>query len=761
MFILKMSLEGLIKFKKRTLVLFAIIFLLVLGIVGVNSISVTNTLTEQYRLQKTTGKWQYAVYDGSFEESHTFDLVGSMYHLGSKDNMVIGSFDQTMMDLSVFTFLKGRFPQNQQELIVTESNLAPLGLEYGINQDLTLLINGIEQTFTVVGVIQNYQKNWPVYEVLPTIITTNMTSDHVSVFGYSEIPRYIESDTYYKNEIPYPMMSDPNGPNYATWWMGDKAVTSQRKTLSQAFEIMALFTLFTMYRFSSDFYSKKIKMLRHLGISRIQSAFYIIIHTIIYGLITMLSFKILGLLIPKALSLVPETIAGIDHNVLKQSTTTVSVGVMVLHLLVNSKVLIEPLVPSFNLPSKRGLLLKKGLSYTLILAITIGFVSMISVPIMEIVDQAYPDYRWSIDTHSSSYNYRVQEPNLSKDFVKEYLEGTNNFKVDTIPFDDWSRLVNHESVESYQAKLAVSVLMKNPEDTNTNEFSTVSFIYLDEVKLNTLKSTGLKVSDDFISGKTFIELKYDEDSPISNTGDLFRINERHDFILESDNIIPPEVELGSGYYISQEGMERLGYDINTVSHINLSLNIEADADAYDHFIYKNASKYWIDNEHVNHDLLMVQYSNILQLLFVQCVLYLFFGAGLIVSSLVNEGLERRKEIGLKKLLGFSTNDLVRSFSLKFIIIMFFSIIPAFLIGHKMYLTRIYNQYVQDAVRAQENVMPYREYLSQFINKGLGDGFYLNVILSLIIILVVISLLLQIIAYIMVKPSPFELIDEKE
>lgn len=194
----------------------------------------------------TYGRWDTAVFEATptsitaVNNNQLIQEVGNMNIYGSvqvngKQLGNIGSIDKQFEQMSHWKLKKGHYPNASNELLIESFVLDYLGMNYTLNQNLTLsvqcvdskgTVHVIEKTFMICGILENYSANWIAtnsllnYIILPdddflpykkTNLFINPKKNYDSIF--SEIN--LDHNVFEKNnrvEIYYQPFSNQNKP---------------------------------------------------------------------------------------------------------------------------------------------------------------------------------------------------------------------------------------------------------------------------------------------------------------------------------------------------------------------------------------------------------------------------------------------------------------------------------------------------------------------------------------------------------------------
>ncbi len=760
MFIVKLSLQSLLNNKKRTLTLSAIISLLILAIVSVNFFNVSSILSEQHRRKLDGGGWHYAMYDGEFDDTRYLLKVGSMYQLESPYN--IGSFDEDMLELSYFNFVKGRAPKNSREIILTLEAVQNLSLNFDVNQSLQLEIDGVMLDFTVVGIIREYENAWMVGSnidfIFPSIITTGYISNEISQFALTD-NKYLSNEDYVANVLVFPQLSDPSSETYRYWWIQDQAALQTRTFLSNALVLLGLFAVFTLFRFTSSFYEQKVLLLRQLGINKVEAAIYLFIHTLYYVVLSIIVFYLSSTLLVSLFSLNTAMRYGIDNSLLSSSMRLFVVGVALLHLILNSKVIVMRLIANTKILTYKSIMIGRVLQWTMILMFYVGGFSMMLPSLLEINDTLYPTYSNLVKSHSDSYSYGLlagSDINYDKDNVLD----SNRY----IPKSIWTKFLNHEDVIEFESHLTPTFIYHlESYPYNEHAFKTIGIRYIDEQAINELVASGVNITPDFIDGKSLVMIENIEDVDAYNNihiGSNIIINEKQVYSLDDYRVIEGEDELSKyeGILASEAFFESYAIDIDLRTSFTLKLDAKADANAFDSFFSRNNGGMNIVNRHMDHDISMADTKGQLIFSLTQLGLFLVVSMVLLISAYINELVIRKQEIGLKKLIGFSNTEIMVQSTGKYLIVGLLSIGPAMAFGVWQYVSKLYKNYLL-YLDAGDSIVPFNTYMTEFVSKSWA--LIISTGLFLLVFIVIIMVVIGIISWVLIARNPFELIDEKE
>lgn len=174
--------QGLLRRRKNSLLLFAVLFLSFAF--SVASLAVTGTMakTNEEYLLDTYGAWMGAIVDGSkkdeefLREAEWLDTLGVSRSAGTfANNVSIGTADEGFFEMSRFTMQSGRMPRAADEIAIEANTLDYLGYDPEPGQTITLTVSfsanynqtvEVEMDFKLCGVLRAYSNVWSVWSRL-------------------------------------------------------------------------------------------------------------------------------------------------------------------------------------------------------------------------------------------------------------------------------------------------------------------------------------------------------------------------------------------------------------------------------------------------------------------------------------------------------------------------------------------------------------------------------------------------------------------
>lgn len=764
MYVIKLSLQSLIKNKKRTFTVCSIISILILAIVGVNFFSVSSTLSEEHIRKLKHGGWHYAIYGNTFDDQYYLNDIGTMYKLDSPNN--IASFDKSMMELSYFKFIKGRMPENNTEVILTIGEIENLSLGIDINQEIILDVMGENTSFTIVGIIENYDAMWMLgpnldFE-LPGIVTTGFSSNQVSQFATSDYRNLTKKD-YVINTLAFPELTDSNSDEYRFWFMQNKRNENVRAFLTDTLVLISLLSMFIIFRVETSYYRDKILFLRHLGITKIESVLYLLVHTLLYSIFATLVFFIGSFSLQSIFSLNVSMRYGIDKYLFYDSIKLFLSGLIIIHLTLNARSVWSPLVANKKIPTRRSIVFDRLTQGLLILSIFIISFSLILPSLLELNDRIYGSYRNMVEAHNQSFKYRLSVRNST---VIDF-DGVSDPKM-FITKPLWTLFMNHKDVETFDSELKVTFDYRfDWEQYQEGTFSRILIRYVDEEDIKQIKQSGVSITDSFREGNSLIYINHDympEEFNGLEVGANIIINEDRVFsigaLVENDE----DSEFDSkdlisnkygGMVASKAFFDSFGLDTDLRTSIELKLKQDANPYHFDSYISRNIGGHSVSNMHMEYDIILANTKNQLIYHLTQIGLFLVVYFSLNISVFLNELVSHKQEILLKRLIGFSNIEIMVHIVRKYLIIGLLSLVPALGIGLLQYVNTLHTEHVLIMLQINSSPKTYFDYLRQFLYLETTWTLISTVLVCLVVTITLLIIVISILLLFAFKSNPLD------
>ncbi len=180
-----LALQGIKRRRRSSLLLFAVLCLsFAFAIVTLSVSGSMKKTNEEYRLD-TFGTWQGAVPDGLAEDEDFFREQSWLSELGIVKSVgglssggavkAFGTADETFLSMGRLGLQDGRWPKQENEIVIEAAALSALGFDYTLGQKITLQttlptkpaqgeLSGpgvtVEHTYTLCGVLREYSSLW-------------------------------------------------------------------------------------------------------------------------------------------------------------------------------------------------------------------------------------------------------------------------------------------------------------------------------------------------------------------------------------------------------------------------------------------------------------------------------------------------------------------------------------------------------------------------------------------------------------------------
>ncbi|NPC91812.1 ABC transporter permease [Bacillus sp. WMMC1349] len=173
MFWMKFAFQSLFQRKKLFFVILLVIAISMIFLIMVNS--ATNdivTFTKEKSYEKygehhgvmnglTDKQLNKLKNNSSIKKAGSISLVGYTKQVHNSNlGATIGWMDQAALQLGHIGLLKGRMPKDQHELAIESYLQQAFNGENPLGKTVKLKIEGIEESFKIVGIIENYSANW-------------------------------------------------------------------------------------------------------------------------------------------------------------------------------------------------------------------------------------------------------------------------------------------------------------------------------------------------------------------------------------------------------------------------------------------------------------------------------------------------------------------------------------------------------------------------------------------------------------------------
>lgn len=657
MYEIKLGLQALIRNRKRTLTTSGIILLLIFFVVLINVLTYTNRANQDVQREMLYGSWSHAFTDEG--KSELFETVGSFYKITEN----VGSFDKAMFELANFEYYRGRKPQNEHEVILTLDALNILGVDYELNQSIT--IDNIQ--FKLVGIIFPYDVDWVGSEEFqyPRMITTLRTSSDSVYFGkMSKLTPFFEVDDYMAvNTYAYPYI-DATGEMFQKRNEETATMDVQSLKLTQFLLLAMIVVLAVVFRSNAEFYQKRLDILAHQGMTRWGMVRYILPQLIFYVALVPLSFYIIPVLIE--LVLLPSKQIRYDNNVSNLTYASLRAMTMVALLCVASFIF-----ERFKFQQNLKL---KVVQSALVFIISFITVFIVTPQTIILIEERIPQWKTYEEIWESSMYYLA---NGSLGGVSQEQNPFSQYKAEWTK-DDFEELMNHPKTK-YVHYVNIRYVQYPIEDDS----QVISSIRYYDGEMWSLFDLPFNVSDDFTSGNSFYV--QGENTQGFKEGEVIYFNEvpftyERNFELDDTNVTGISF---NGNIISEAGATRLDLPTDTFNFFVVSVEKMPDFFEYDALVRRVAGRSYFTNARLNVEREVNREKSLT--IFMALEILLQYALGLAILSLLclQKLMSKRKTLAIYHFLGESKTKMILKHSLLYILPVLIVILPSILIAVNM------------------------------------------------------------------------------
>lgn len=662
MYEIKLGIQAFLRNRKRTLTTLGLITLLITFVVFINTILYTNNATRDLERELWFGAWSHAFTDES--KSQSFKTVGTYYKITD----TVGSFDNTMLDLSNFEYYNGRAPKNENEVIVTLDAINTLGISYDLNQNITI----DNYQFKVVGIIFPYNADWVrIVDIdYPTIITTNMTASNVVYFGIANKlnPFYNIDDFVAVNTYAYPYL-DLQGEMYRQRTDEEIERHIQSLKLTQFMLIAMIVVLAVVFKNNAQFYRKRFEVLTQQGITKWGILRYFLPQLIIYALVVPLLFYSIPIFFELALMPFRQIRFDINMKHLLYSSERVVSMVVILYI--------------FSLISEKFKLqqtLKLGIvQIMLVLVVSFSTVYIATPQTINLHDERIPLWKtaqiaWDWSMHyiaNGSLGGHSNEPNLYSSYDREWV------------IEDFDILKNHPKTE-YVLYWNIRYVQHVDE---YNEMANPAIIYYDDGILRGFELP-INISDDFIKGNSFYYYGDILQSSLTTIeeGDVVYFEDipfTYELNFNLDESSTSEILLNFGILISEAGAKRLGLPTDKYNIFKVGVEEMSNFIDYDILVRRVAGRSFFTNRRLLVERAINREKSIT--IFMAFEILIQYGLGLAILALLclQKLMTKRKTLAIYHFLGDSKTKMILKHSTLFVIPALIVILPSILVAVNM------------------------------------------------------------------------------
>lgn len=760
MFIGYTSLQGLWKYKKRTLSILLVFLGLSIALTFVSSFKYIERATKLVERQERFGRWSYANFYGEISEFNDFDNVGTIYKIETSDEINFASFDESMFQLSSFKYYSGREPENNQEIIVELSSLNSLNAPIEIDQEILIKTNDGDTVFKLVGIIYDYSSEWLIDEnqtyQYPSVITTDIKNENISQFAYSEKLPNLTGEQYLSNSLTYHQI-DTETDAAELWTVEDELIELQSNELVNILLIISIFVIISVFKLSSSFYEEKVILLRTLGINKFEAFIYNLIHALFFAMsVAVTLFISLG----ASYVLLDISRIGqfeINYNLFKKALIILPIATFFIYLLMSSRSVVKNLTAGTIVPNKKTIKFNRLFLVILSILLSILLLTPLILPFFQVFEY-----------HKPRINEMSKRYNDSKHYT---IWGT---------IDEETKLLGKKEINQIKSMKGLKeITFYNVFNIYLENISKKSNMHMVEINqyndewLSYFEKAGIKLSDDFIEGNSVLFSKdysmFDENKDIS-TGDKVLLNDEKIYMVEDivdDDLLASVItEHGTNLsmnsiLISENGIRRIGFNPRYYNVVNIRINSAADPLVYDVEISKLAQGQRLKNQRFYFETELTKLIDEYNFEILQMGAIFVIGFGIITNFFINEIMQRKRDIGMKKLLGFQNNEIIWDSQKKYVVPMTLGIIPSLVIGYELYIRKSFQRYLESPIDTEVYIDSLNVYRSRMIELSIEKSTFVYAIFFILGIIALIVAVNYIIIKHFVKQNPFDLIDEKE
>lgn len=655
------------------------------------------------------GGWKYATMDKDSE--YLNGRIGLTYYLAQieVEGVIVAaaSWDETMLEMSHLFLLDGRFPENNKEIMAEPGSLSFLKYDYTLGQTITIEINGVEESFVLVGLYNSIVNNWvnPLmydedYIPHPSFITVGMKSETIKYFAdESTVSKFHYHDSNSATNIfLYPEL-DPELEEIEIMQMHQKyeIELAQRELIIKSILIISIFIVVNIFLIFSRDTHKFLANLRLIGLNRKQGLIILLLQSIVFGLAGAIAYGLSYLISYLYYVLKYSTeIFSINVTLLYKTGAVFILIIVIAYLILNIKGLFSPLIGELVFPTTASIKLKKSSrSFAVFLLFFIVFFFLMRDTLV-FLDQHLTQYEAVLANYFKS-GYYIHSGGSIGEFGEVDLP-CSPFVSNLCGIDktEVKKLLEDKGLEKALAITEVNVYdffdinhKQIIEDTNQilayygSEYLNlgVRLVILDEDNIDLFVETFLELpSDQFLTGQ--LAYIYDRDININRpeiiktTKNFAKLHDG-DTVLLGENELPVtiarlnEVEFGDernlnyiegnfhgnwGELIIHESLaNKLGINTDRYQQLFFEPSFKADFKSTDRMMSKFAT--YENTRFYNSRILMeaILKSQRLQMdmAFLSLLTTTLVNFGILINIILIDILGKQKEFGLMSLLGKS------------------------------------------------------------------------------------------------------------
>lgn len=800
--VIRLSLQNLKIYKKRTVATSLAIFLMCFLLIAVNALNNTLNSSKEYQRINTYGKWSYVQINGELPVASEYTKVGTMYHLGavseSDNKAYLASFDSDMFNLASLELSYGRLPSNRQEVIVEANALTTLGYDYSLNQNIRISANDVSYELTVVGIFLDYTGSWrndaqnPIN--YPKFITIGKTSDEISQFGYSDRVSVTGIDQLLINIEAYPQLNYDDT-NARELWIEESKLEQQRtEQLTAALLILSGFVMMNVFRFGAGQTKKQILLLRILGVDKKNSFVYLLVQSIFYTIVIVpIGFLVSFLCIRFSFDyFIADVFFSVDWSVVNRSFIFMVCIVSLSSILMSISGVFSPLVGGLAIPTKKSIVFQKILYSLTLFVISAGVLFLVFTNLIDFTSRTLKEYQTftnEIIPNAAFYEISARTEVIMSEQDKYSIVCENGASQDQcgVSKTEAEKIRLLDGVESVSVTSSVFVeSFTNNEriDINViNGYGATLFIF-DSSNMDYLSSIyGTSPSTDFINGKTVYFENITETSDDVKSSSAYKqslanlqpnrtiyLGENNQSFIIEDWITSYNEENLSGQiysgtyaiYISDAGAQRLGLSTDYYQEVFVQAEKKGDYSSLDIELAKLVRGNKLINQRLSAEKFATEFIFSMQFQLLSIVMVVMIGFGIFINIYSHNVIRQRRDLGLKKLLGFKNSQIVRSFLIRNLLPVVLAIPLAFIISIQKLAADHHQRYLENPYGDLSVIRSFENSRADFIQRYLTWDASLKYVVFAMIVFAVALIIMNIWPlYGVLRNNPFENISEKE
>lgn len=640
MYEIRLGLQALLRNRKRTITTSAIVTLLTVFIILLNTIIYTNFATQDLHREMIYGSWSHAFYEDN--GAVKFETIGTY----NKVSESVGSFDNAMFELSNFEYYNGRQAENETEAIMTVDEIQNRNLTYELNQKFT--VDGIE--YNLVGIIYAYGNDWVKKEDFeyPPIITTNIKSDEVILFGRAEnlTQLYEPEDYIFVNTNAHPFISHEG--DAADMRFKETLIMAQQSLkLTQFILVVVISVVFIVFKNSAKFYQKRLTIFKQQGMSFEGTIKYLLPQIILLIVLVMFIFSFIP-------PLFEWIINSMGNNRYENSLSN-------LRYARKSLILLLPLVFFISFVSletrPKGGFAYRVIQISMVVVIAFSTLFVTTPKTIDLIENRFPEWKLY-----DEYREQMMIYNASGS-TSLYL---GNKLV------EWSEEELDVIKEHPQTKALVYFNRRFINEDAEDPTEVGDLFYFDDEFVNSFESS-FHGTDDFLKGNSFYFHGDPEEGYVGEMyeiGDILYFNgvpfyyEKH---FSNEQYPLEDIVLSFDILISEEGARKIGLPTDKYTDFKVRSESVSDFLEYDALIQRVAKGAYFENHRLSIERLHKQLRGITVFMVLEVLLQYSLGIAILALLYLQKLMIERQSMAVYIFLGESKLKMVLKKSISFVL----------------------------------------------------------------------------------------------